>query len=116
MLATFNATLIPEQEQLMVGEKPLYVEANLMQNRRGYLVSLVNSAIQEQSSQFVHTEEVAPASDIHLSLRIPQGVVAVRFIPEGTELKFSQAGGKVSFTVPRLEIHTAVEVQTNPRE
>jgi len=112
MLAAFISTLLPREEQALIVEKPLRVEATLMRNEKGYLVSLVNSAIQKQSSESVHAEEVEPATNIKVRLRAPETVRAVRLLPEGTSLDFKRSGDKVDFTVQRLEIQAAVQVET----
>lgn len=111
MLVAFVSTLLPEREQLLwVENKPLRIETNLMQNGDGYLVSLVNSSIQKQSTRFVHVEELIPVSDLRVNVRIPQKVRQVRLLPEGTSLHFTQADGQVRFTVPRLEILSSVQL------
>jgi hypothetical protein len=110
MLAGFLSTLLPEREQLLwIENKPLRIEGSLARTRNGYLVSLVNSAIQKQSTRFVHVEELTPASDLRVSVRVPQKVRAVRLHPEGTSLPVTQeTGGRVQFTVPRVDILVSV--------
>ena len=81
-----------------------------MRNRNGYLVSLINSAIQKQSTRFVHVEELSPVTDLRVSLRIPQKVRAIHLHPEGTALRFTQADGRVRFTVPRLDLLASVQL------
>jgi hypothetical protein len=112
MLAGFLSTLLPEPEQLLwIENKPLRIEASLLQTRSGYLVSLVNSAIQKQSTRFVHIEELSPVSDLHVSVRLPRKVRGVRLHPEGTSLAFAQeADGRVHFTVPRVDILASVQL------
>jgi len=110
MLAGFLSTLLPEREQLLwIENKPLRIEGSLARTRNGYLVSLVNSAIQKQSTRFVHVEELTPVSDLRVSVRVAQKVRGVRLHPEGTVLPFTQeTGGRVQFTVPRVDILVSV--------
>jgi hypothetical protein len=112
MLAAFLSTLLPEREQLLwIENKPLRIEASLLRTQNGYLVSLVNSAIQKQSTRFVHVEELTPVSDLRVSVRVPQKVRGVRLHPEGTSLPFTQeSGGRVQFTVPRVDILVSVRL------
>jgi hypothetical protein len=111
MLVAFASTLLPEREQLLwVENKPLRVEVSLMRNRNGYLVSLINSAIQKQSARFVHVEELTPVTDLRISVRIPQKVRGVRLLPEGASLPFTRANGGVRFTVPRLDVLASVQL------
>jgi hypothetical protein len=111
MLVAFASTLLPEREQVLwVENKPLRVEVSLMRNQNGYLVSLINSAIQKQSTRFVHVEELSPVTDLRVSLRIPQKVRAIHLHPEGTALRFTQADGRVRFTVPRLDLLASVQL------
>lgn len=110
ILAAFLSTLLPEEERLLVVRKPLQVEVNLMRNEKGYLVSLANSAIQKQSRQFVHAEELPAAQNIHVRLRIEDGVSQVKLLPEGTSLDFKHSSGQLTFAVPELWIHSAVQI------
>lgn len=75
MLAGFISTLLPKPEQLLwVENKPLRVETSLMRNRHGCVAGLVDSAIQEQSTRFVHVEELTPALNLPVTVRIAEKV------------------------------------------
>jgi hypothetical protein len=55
-------------------------------------------------------DEVVPLHDVEVSVRVDGPVAAVRCVPEGTPLPFTQADGRARFTVPVLNGYQIVEV------
>ena len=112
LLAGLASLLLPESERRFVVRKPLRVEANLMQNSSGYLVSLVNSSVQKQSKHFVHAEELEMVRDVLVRLAIPEEVTGVESLPGGDPIEFIRSPGQITLTVPPFEIHAAVQIIT----
>ena len=111
MLASFVTALLPEGERRMVVKKPLAVEATLLRNESGYIVSLVNSAVQKQPSQYTQAEELPPVEGVEITLRVPEKVKAIRPVGEGGTVRFKQAGGAVRFAAPRFTISSVMQVE-----
>jgi len=56
-------------------------------------------------------EDLPAIPRIKVTLRLPEAVAAVRLVPEGRELAFRPGrDGKVTFTLPRLEMHQMIQV------
>lgn len=55
-------------------------------------------------------EDVVPVCDIGVSLKTEKKPLSVLTVPDKKTLKYVYADGKVSFTVPEVYIHTAVEI------
>ncbi|MBV9848121.1 MAG: beta-galactosidase trimerization domain-containing protein [Armatimonadetes bacterium] len=53
-------------------------------------------------------EDILPLHDVQVSLRLPRTVKRVSLAPQGEDVPFTQAGGAVRYTVPRLECHQMV--------
>jgi hypothetical protein len=109
-LAGLVASLLPDR--MLSVSKPLRVEVSLMRSNSGYVVSLVKSAIQKQSGQHVHAEEIPPAENISIDVRVPERPLECWLMPERKRLNFTWSQERVKVTVPRLDIHAAVLVQT----
>ncbi|MFK7692251.1 beta-galactosidase trimerization domain-containing protein [Paenibacillus sp. HJGM_3] len=90
---------------------PLSVEVNVMRQREPsrLIVHLINVREDKAAGSKSFIEDVAAITNIRVSL----GVQATRVLlqPEGVELDFTCEQDRISFLVPRLEIHTAVVVE-----
>jgi hypothetical protein len=73
------------------------------------IVHLINVREDKAAGSKSFIEEIAPIANIRVSI----GVRATRVLlqPEGTELEFTREQDRISFFVPRLELHTAVVVE-----
>ena len=54
-------------------------------------------------------EDIVPLFDIPVSLKLNAGRVTL--VPQGTPLPFARRGGRIEFTVPRLELHQMVALE-----
>ena len=54
-------------------------------------------------------EDVVPLFDVPVSLKLQASRVTLE--PEGAELPFEQASGRIEFTVPKLELHQMVVIE-----
>lgn len=55
-------------------------------------------------------EDVVPIYNVECSLRLPRKVRSTILVPEGVPLEFTQQGGIIAFTVPRVLSHQMVEL------
>lgn len=55
-------------------------------------------------------EDLNPTGPVTVSLKLPETIRSVRLVPEGGELKFSYADGRLSFEVPAFTCHSMVEL------
>ena len=53
-------------------------------------------------------EDIVPLHDVKCFLHIPETVKSVRMAPDGAELKYSQDGENLTFTVPKMECHQMI--------
>jgi hypothetical protein len=87
-----------------------HVDVALMRKQGRLLVNLVNTAGPHQSEPILET--VPPVGPLQITLRQPQKPDKVTLEPAGTPLAFEFAPGEIKLTVPRLEIHEAVAVDS----
>jgi len=90
---------------------PLSVEVSVMRQpgESRLIIHLVNVREETAAGSKVFIEEVHPAGEVGISLR--RDARSVRLIPEGTEVPFSKSSGRISFTVPSFQLHTAVVIE-----
>jgi hypothetical protein len=54
-------------------------------------------------------EDIVPLFDVPVSLKLKARKVTL--VPEGTDLPFTRAKGRIEFTVPRLELHQMITLE-----
>lgn len=77
-------------------------------NGRLYL-NLVNTA-GEHTSQSIGYDEIPPLHNLNISVVADSRPSYVRLQPEGRNLEFTYSGGKISLTLPVLEMHSIIEI------
>jgi len=77
------------------------------------LVHLLHYLPVRTSAEVDIVEEPIPVHGVDVSLRAGEPVGSVRCVPEGTELPFTQADGRVAFTLPVLNGYQIVAVGTH---
>ena len=55
-------------------------------------------------------EDLPPAPPAEIDLLCDRPVSAVRIVPEGKEVSFSQENGRIKFTAPAFECHQMIEI------
>ncbi len=53
-------------------------------------------------------EDLPPLADVRIDVRVPETVTAVKAIPSGESLAFSQSGGTTTVQVPTFRMHTGI--------
>jgi hypothetical protein len=55
-------------------------------------------------------EDVIPLLNVRISVRADRPIASARAVPDGDELPIEQAGGRIDFTLPRLDGHQMIEL------
>jgi hypothetical protein len=71
-------------------------------------INLINVAGEHTNKAAIAYDQVPPLTDI--TVKIKGKPSKIKLQPEGKELPFNFANGKSTFVVPRLEVHSIVEV------
>lgn len=74
------------------------------------MLQLLNSNGRHADPTSVSEDFIPPVVDISLSLAVDQPPKKLLLQPEGKEIPFTYESGRVRFEVPRLDIHSIVEV------
>jgi Hypothetical glycosyl hydrolase 6/Beta-galactosidase trimerisation domain len=75
-----------------------------------YVVHLLYYVPERRGLDFDVVEDVVPLQDVKVSLRVSKRVRRVETAPEGARLAFTERGGRVEFSLPRLEGHQMIAV------
>lgn len=92
------------------GPSTLEVVVNEQEAEGRWVVHLLHYVPERRSTTIDIIEDVIPLHDVRLSLRVPRQVRAVRLQPQGVDVSFEQAAGRIDLTVARLEGHQMIEV------
>ncbi|MDF2659484.1 MAG: hypothetical protein K0Q94_2275 [Paenibacillus sp.] len=95
----------------VVVQAPLSVEVNVMRQRKlsRLIVHLINVREDKAAGSKSFIEEIAPVMNIKVS--IGGQASRVLLLPEGQELEFTKEQERISFVVPRMNLHAAVVVE-----
>ena len=63
-----------------------------------------------RSRQIDIIEDVIPVYDVPVSVCVDNAIQSVKLAPEGEPLDFRVAGGRLEFTVPRVQGHQIIEL------
>jgi hypothetical protein len=88
------------------GSHLVHVAVNKLNNKT--YINLINVAGEHTNKTAIAYDQVPPLTD--LTIKIKGKPSKIKLQPEGKELPFNFANGKSTFVVPRLEVHSIVEV------
>ncbi len=71
---------------------------------------VVGGAAAEEGRPVEIIEDLVPLYDIPVDMEVNAPVRSVRLVPEGTDLPFEVAEGRIRFIVPRVLCHQMVEI------
>jgi Hypothetical glycosyl hydrolase 6/Beta-galactosidase trimerisation domain len=74
------------------------------------VVHLLYYVPERRGLDFDTVEDVVPLFGVKISVRAAKRVRRVETAPEGARLAFAEAGGRVEFTLPRLEGHQMIAI------
>ncbi len=75
------------------------------------MINLINVAGEHTNQSAIAYDQVPPLSDLTVTLKSPSKPVKIVMQPEGKEIKFTYAGGKATVLIPKLDIHTILEIE-----
>jgi hypothetical protein len=105
------ARLLPEPTLRVKAPPTVIATVTRQSGDKRHLVHLLHYLPVRTSAEMDIVDEVIPVHGIELSLRADQPVTSVRCVPEGTVLPFTQAGGRVTFTLPTLTGYQIIEAR-----
>lgn len=108
-----NAIDLLLPEPLLRHDGPSSVFATVMEqpDESRWVAHLLHYIPERRGADFDVIEDVIPLYNLSVSLRAPAGVRRVVTAPEGIELPFATAHGRVTFTLPRLNGHQMVALE-----
>jgi len=110
LLALASNELFPQRRVEVVGSHLVHVMLNTL-NGKTYL-HLVNVAGEHTGEKAIAYDQIPPLTDLTVSFRTEAEPVSIVLQPEGKPLNFTCLNGTASVTVPRLEIHSILEIST----
>jgi len=75
------------------------------------LIQLVNANGLHHASNSLIEKSIAPVSDIRLKIRLDQKPSSLFLQPDGTKLKYTWKDGYAYVHIPRVDIHSVIEVR-----
>ena len=102
--------LLPQPLVRHGGPSTLEVMLNEQAGRGRLALHLLHYIPIRRSRQIDIIEDVIPIFDVPVSVRADREIQSVRMQPGGQELAFERDGGRVSFTVPRINGHEMAEL------
>ena len=92
------------------GPSSLLTALNEQPAESRWVVHLLHYVPERRGQDFDVIEDVLPLHGVAVSLRTPSPASAVRCVPDGQALPFSEQNGRLNFTLPKLEGHQIVEI------
>ena len=72
------------------------------------MLHLLHYIPERRGQDFDTIEDVIPVFDLKASVRIPRKVREVVAVPQGVKLAFAEKGGRVEFTLRKLDGHQMI--------
>jgi len=111
--AVVNAVekLLPER--LLTHDGPSFVIATLNEQKakKRQIVHLLGYIPERRGTKFDVIEDVVPVYDITVTVKSSRKPKGVTCAPEGCELDFEYADGRLTFTLPKLDGHQMIELK-----
>ena len=102
--------LLPEPALRHNGPKAVIATLNEQAKEGRRIVHLLYYVPELRSHHRSLVEDVVPLYDLEISLRKDAPVKAVKLVPCGGDVPFSEVDGRIVFTLPRLNGHQMIEV------
>jgi len=104
--------LLPEPLVRHDGPSAVVATLNRQKTPKRLVLHLLHYIPERRGQHFDTIEDVIPVSDLTVSVKAPGKVKRVRCVPEGAALDFAVNGGRIEFTLPKLEGHQMIELAT----
>jgi hypothetical protein len=102
--------LLPDPLVRHGGPSSLLITLNDQPAENRWVAHLLHYIPERRGQAFDVIEDVIPLHDVPVSIRVARPVAGVACVPGGPALEFSQAGGRVEFTLPKLVGHQMIEL------
>ncbi len=108
-----NAVSMLLPERLLVHDGPSSLITNIMaqESQSRWVVHLLYYIPQRKCATLDIVDEVIPLYRLSLRITVPHQVKEVWLVPENKPLLFSQAGGTLTLTVPKIIGHRMLSIQ-----
>ncbi|GAB4127525.1 MAG: hypothetical protein OHK0050_40810 [Roseiflexaceae bacterium] len=103
--------LLPEPLVRHNGPSSLFVSLLDQPGEQRWVLHLLHYIPERRGSDFDVIEDVIPLHDLTLSVRAPHGVQRVLAVPEGRELPFREANGRLEISLARLHGHQMIALE-----
>jgi hypothetical protein len=100
--------LSPEKMIELTGSHLVHMALNNL-NGKTY-VNLINVAGEHTNQAAIGYDQVPPLTDLTVSVKTPAKPAKIIFQPEGKEMQFTWSNGKSTILIPKLEIHSILEI------
>lgn len=101
--------LFPEQALHVAGSA--YADVSLMTKDAKTMVHIINSAGPHSDYNVRAFTEIPPIGPLTVNLRLPQKPGKVTLQPENAELPFQFEDGRLTFTVPKVDIYSIAVIE-----
>jgi len=102
------AQLSPEKMVEVTGSQLVHIAVNKLKGKT--MVNLINVAGEHTNQNAIAYDQVPPLTDLTVSVKTPAKPAKIVVQPGGKELKFTYSGGKSTVLIPKLEIHSILEI------
>ena len=103
--------LLPEPLVRLKAPSSTLVTLNAQPGENRQVLHLLHYIPERRGQDFDVIEDVIPLYDVGVSVRVDEVIQSVVTAPDGDALEFSQAEGRVVFTLPKLEGHQMIVIQ-----
>jgi hypothetical protein len=110
MVTNALGMLLPEPLVRHSGPSTMEVTVSAQDEKNRWVVHLLNYVPVPRAKKLCIIEERTPVDDVKVSVRVARTVNGVVCVPEMKKLPFVQSGGRVEFTLPRLDGHQMVTI------
>ena len=90
------------------GAATMLAAVNEQAAERRWVLHLLHYIPERRGTDFDTIEDVIPVFDLKASVKIPRKVREVVAVPQGLKLAFAEKGGRVEFTLRKLDGHQMI--------
>jgi len=102
------ALLLPEPLVRLDAPSSALATLNEQPAEKRQVLHLLHYVPERRGKDFDVIEDVIPIFNVKASVRVPRKVKSVVCVPQQVPLPFEQAGGRVEFTLPKLDGHQMI--------
>ncbi|HAQ17949.1 MAG TPA: hypothetical protein DCR40_01795 [Prolixibacteraceae bacterium] len=107
-IAETLARLSPEKMIEVTGSHLVHVAVNKLKGK--IMINLINVAGEHTNQAAIAYDEIPPITDLTVTIKSAAKPAKIILQPEGKEMQFSWSNGKSSVLIPKLGIHSILEI------